>query len=204
METRKNLDDLGFSYVGCRDKKVADCSTKILDVAELRVGMAGFSMVYGLFDIDLATSAIARLASSSDLVVVNIHWGVEYKHYANQIQQNIAHSLIDAGADVIIGHHPHVVEGIEVYKNKPIFYSLGNFIFDQYFSQDTQTELAVGLNFDQEKLNLHLFPLKSKNSQVSLIEGNRKKKELSNLIKWSSLDDKYKEQVKEGVLNFIF
>ncbi len=204
IETRKNLDDLGFSYVGCKDKKIDDCSTRVLNIADLKVGMAGFSMVYGLFDIGLATSSVARLASKSDLLIVNIHWGVEYQHYANQVQKNIAHALIDAGADVIIGHHPHVVQGIEVYKNRPIFYSLGNFIFDQYFSRDTQIGLSVGLNFNQKELNLSLFSLKSKNSQLSLIKSINKQKELNNLIKWSDLSNEYNEQIKMGKLDFIF
>ncbi len=198
LETRNNLDKLGFFYAGCRDKKVGDCSTKILDIADTKVGIAGFSMVYGLFDIALATSSITQLASSSDLVIVNIHWGIEYKHYANQIQKNIAHAMIKAGADIIIGHHPHVVQGVEIYKNRPIFYSLGNFIFDQYFSQDTQEELGIGINYNERNLNLYLFPLQSKASQVRLMQTNDKQEFLDSLIKWSDLSQEFKKQMEKG------
>lgn len=64
-----------------------------------------------------------------DSVIINIHWGSEYFYYPTSEQIDIAHALIDAGADAVIGHHPHVYQGIEIYKNKPIVYSLGNFLF---------------------------------------------------------------------------
>ncbi|HQQ49631.1 MAG TPA: CapA family protein [Spirochaetota bacterium] len=65
----------------------------------------------------------------ADFIVINLHWGNEYFYYPSSKQIEIAHALIDAGADVIAGHHPHVYQGIEIYKNKPIIYSLGNFLF---------------------------------------------------------------------------
>ena len=78
-----------------------------------------------------AFANVAKLKSTNlcDLVLVNIHWGYEYKDYPSKAQKQLAHSLIDHGADAIIGHHPHVLQGIEVYKEKPILYSLGNFVF---------------------------------------------------------------------------
>jgi len=60
-----------------------------------------------------------------------MHWGDEYKKLPNSSQINIAHQLIDAGADLILGHHPHVLQEIEEYRRGVIVYSLGNFIFDQ-------------------------------------------------------------------------
>ena len=60
-----------------------------------------------------------------------MHYGNEYSRSPNDNQINISHELIDYGADVVVGTHPHVTQGIEMYKGKPIFYSMGNFIFDQ-------------------------------------------------------------------------
>ena len=108
---------------------------------------------------------ISVLASATDMVIVNMHWGREYEHQYNKRQQEIAQALVDRGADMIIGHHPHVVQGMEIYHNKPIFYSLGNFIFDQYFSADTQEELAVEAVIDGEGMELVLHPLKSRASR---------------------------------------
>jgi len=68
---------------------------------------------------------------NADYVIVSMHSGNEYVEKPNDIQVNFAHKAIDAGADLILGHHPHVVQTIEKYKGKYIFYSLGNFIFDQ-------------------------------------------------------------------------
>lgn len=67
----------------------------------------------------------------SDAIIAYLHFGNEYSNSPNEDQIRIAHELIDYGADVVIGSHPHVTQGIEVYNGKPIFYSLGNFIFDQ-------------------------------------------------------------------------
>jgi poly-gamma-glutamate synthesis protein (capsule biosynthesis protein) len=79
-------------------------------------------------------------------VVAMLHWGVEYQKEPSQRQRKEAHLLVDSGADAIIGHHPHVIQGKEIYKGKPIFYSLGNFMFDQKES-DRSTGLAVSLSF---------------------------------------------------------
>ncbi|MFA6534448.1 MAG: CapA family protein, partial [Patescibacteria group bacterium] len=143
-ETEKNLADLGFNFVGCPDAVAGGpCSSRIISVGDLTVGAVGLSMVYHNFDLPAAEALVKDLKSQTDLVIVNLHWGNEYEHQFNRYQQAVGRALIDAGADIIIGHHPHVVQGVEVYRGRPIFYSLGNFIFDQYFSPDTQTGLAV-------------------------------------------------------------
>ncbi len=78
--------------------------------------------------------------------IVYPHWGAEYKQTHTQYQQNLARSWIDAGADLVVGAHPHVVAHAEEYKGKMIFYSLGNFIFDQYFSFNTTHGLVLGIH----------------------------------------------------------
>ena len=79
--------------------------------------------------------------------VVYTHWGVEYATEAPAYVIDLAHAFVDAGAIAVIGSHPHVVEQSEIYKNIPIYYSLGNFIFDQYFSADVMSGLMVELTF---------------------------------------------------------
>lgn len=111
-----------------------------------------------------------------DYVIVSIHWGVEYAHKPHQkLQVELGHALVDAGADLILGHHPHVVQTYEKYNGKMIFYSLGNFVFDQYWSRDTQEELGVrvvlsgvGRDFDTE---FELYPIVSERSAVRMMEG---------------------------------
>ena len=74
-------------------------------------------------------ASVAELRKQVDILVVSCHWGVSGSEETVDYQQMIGHAAIDAGADIIIGHHPHVPQGVEVYKNRAIFYSLGNFMF---------------------------------------------------------------------------
>ncbi len=89
---------------------------------------------------------------------VSMHWGNEYESLSSPAQQELARALADAGADIVIGHHPHVVQEVEVYHGKPIFYSLGNFIFDQYFSKETQEGLGVAVRIGATSTVLDLLP----------------------------------------------
>lgn len=87
---------------------------------------------YSAYDKETAQKDIAEAKENgSDFVLVYAHYGNEYSRSPNEMQINISHELIDAGADAVLGSHPHVTQGIEMYNGKPIFYSLGNFIFDQ-------------------------------------------------------------------------
>ena len=203
IETRENLDRLGFNYAGCRDGRVGECSGTVAEITDKRIGIAGFSMVYSKFNITEAEKIISNLTSTTDLVIVNIHWGIEYEHYFNSLQKKTAYSLIDIGADIIIGHHPHVAQGIELYQGKLIFYSLGNFVFDQYFSFDTQEGLAVGISINGEQTDFFLYPLKSKLSQVELMNEEEKEKFLQKLVEWSDVDEEIGEQIKSGTISQI-
>lgn len=95
---------------------------------------------------------IKNAKTKCDVLIVSFHWGEEYKLIHNSRQEKLAHSAIDNGADLIIGHHPHVMEDIEEYKNKTIVYSLGNFIFDQYFSKDTMEGMLFSATFEGKDL----------------------------------------------------
>lgn len=86
-----------------------------------------------------------RAREDIDLIFVSVHWGTEYKKESNDYQKEWGRMMIDAGADVVVGHHPHVAEEIEYYKDGIILYSLGNFVFDQSWSQETMKGLAVRL-----------------------------------------------------------
>ncbi|MGI6066175.1 MAG: CapA family protein [Bacillota bacterium] len=86
---------------------------------------------------------IALVRPIADLVVLSLHWGLEYQSEPEDYQREMAHRLIDAGADIIIGHHPHCIQGIETYQNGLIAYSLGNFVFDQNWSEETKQGLLL-------------------------------------------------------------
>ena len=105
-------------------------------------------------------SDIASLKSQADIILVSMHAGTEYTRKPNQMQIDFARAAIDAGADVVIGHHPHWIQDIEIYNGKPIFYSLGNFVFDQMWSQETREGLAVRLAISDKRLvRAELIPI---------------------------------------------
>lgn len=83
-------------------------------------------------DLNAALGDIAKARKSADLVVLSLHWGIHFVPEAiADYQREIAHAAIDAGVDLILGHHPHILKGVEIYRGKPIFYSLGNFAIEQ-------------------------------------------------------------------------
>ncbi len=92
-------------------------------------------------------SIIQNAKEKVDVLIVSFHFGDEYKLVHNKRQETLAHSAIDGGADLVIGHHPHVMEDIETYNGKTIVYSLGNFIFDQSFSKDTMRGMLFEATF---------------------------------------------------------
>ncbi len=200
LETQKNLENLGFNYVGCPDRQIGECNIKIFDIRDIKIAMLGYSMVYGVLEEEELLKQIKKAAEKTNLAIVFMHWGVEYEPQARSNQVALAHKIIEAGADVIIGSHPHVVQEMEVYNGKPIFYSLGNFIFDQYFSAETQEGLAVGLIADNGKIEITLLPLKSKVSQAEIMSGSEKQKFLDWLAEGSTVEEKYREQIKRGYI----
>ena len=116
---------------------------------------------------------IKKIKAQADLVILYAHWGIEYDSALNGVIKNLAHEFINAGADLIIGAHPHVIQSVEEYQGKKIYYSLGNFVFDQYFSEAVRQGLAVivkinnqtkQLDFEEKKLYLQT------NGQTTLIE----------------------------------
>jgi poly-gamma-glutamate synthesis protein (capsule biosynthesis protein) len=109
--------------------------------------------------IDKMTKAVKEAKQKADFVIVSMHSGTEYINKPNDSQVNFAHAAIDAGADLIIGHHPHVVQTLETYKGRFIFYSLGNFVFDQPQSEETKRGLAVKIYFGKNGINkISLLP----------------------------------------------
>lgn len=98
------------------------------------------------FDIQKLQHSIVEAKSHADFVVFTMHAGDEYVPEPNALQVSYAHAAIDAGADIVIGHHPHVVESRELYNGKWIYYSLGNFVFDQNWSRETSLGLMLTVN----------------------------------------------------------
>jgi poly-gamma-glutamate synthesis protein (capsule biosynthesis protein) len=162
------------------------------------IAFVGFDDTIFKVDTEDASQFIKELDEQYDKVVVSIHWGVEYKHNPAQHHIDMAHTFVDSGADLVIGHHPHVVQTMEVYNDVPIFYSLGNFVFDQYFSLDTQEGLGIGVVFEDEKTVIYLLPYAIPNSQPTFMNEEERAVFLEKFISWGTYEEELTEQIKEG------
>ncbi len=147
---------------------------------------------------------IERLRPQVDWLLLTAHWGIEYQTDFSKKQQELAHQFVDAGADVVLGTHPHVIQPLEIYNNKMIFYSLGNFIFDQTFSQSTQEGLGVGVVFQDKKITYYVIPMEIVDFQARLPNYQKSNIILDNLAKKSLLSEKQKELLQTGVLEIEF
>jgi poly-gamma-glutamate synthesis protein (capsule biosynthesis protein) len=113
---------------------------------------------------------IKNIEPTCDHTTVFAHWGEEYEHEPTASQRELAHAFVDAGADLVIGAHPHVVQPLEVYNNTAIFYSLGNFVFDQGWRAEVRRGVMVSVEFVGKTERFTLVPVNTY-QQVSLAEG---------------------------------
>lgn len=164
--TKNYLDEAKIGYFGSPDYP-RSTSIKINGLKITFIGYNEFSNLGKEIDKSSTVLEILKAKEYSDVIIVYCHWGDEYSKVANSSQINIAHEFIDNGADLVMGSHPHVIEQSEVYKDKTIYYSLGNFVFDQYFSEETRNGLGVIVkinkkspkdkaNLSFEEINLYL------------------------------------------------
>jgi poly-gamma-glutamate synthesis protein (capsule biosynthesis protein) len=129
---------------------------------------------YNQFEFDAVNQTLCDIEAAKQLqddkIILYTHWGKEYANAPEEKIQALAHQFVDAGADLIIGSHPHVTQGKEEYQGKLIYYSLGNFIFDQYFSPETQKGLAVQIAIDPatKKMTAQEFPVVMNHSGQTL------------------------------------
>lgn len=193
-DTKKFLTEAGVPYFG-HPISVGGISVLRKKFESQNLVFVGFNATWPYEEKEYE-DLIKKESLGNNFVIVMIHWGDEYKLISNETQKRLAHLFIDAGADVVFGSHPHVVQEVEVYKNKAIFYSLGNFIFDQYFSNEVKEGLLVKVLLQDEKVSYELYPTLSPRSQPSLMEGFVKENFLQKLANKSS--NKIKESVTKG------
>jgi poly-gamma-glutamate synthesis protein (capsule biosynthesis protein) len=162
-DTLKNLEKNNIKYFGNSYEPL------IIEKEGIKIGFLGFSDFLKHLEVkenkigisiinDKISEIIKKAKEKVDILIVSFHWGEEYKKIANERQRKLAKIAIDSGADLVIGHHPHVIQDIEKYKGKFIFYSLGNFIFDQNFSKETMTGGGVEV-YIKTQTNADLIPI---------------------------------------------
>lgn len=127
---------------------------------KVRDELIAFVGYHQLFTPDASTTlaAIAKAKEQNAFTIVYPHWGDEYNLGTTSLQTKLAHAFIDAGADAVVGAHPHVIEPVEQYNGKIIFYSLGNFIFDQKWNEDVRRGFAVNISLTKREATYTLIP----------------------------------------------
>lgn len=121
-DTKKYLEEAGIVWF-------ENLNTKVVEVNGIKVGLVGLYALNGSAEGNLPAAMEQVKTEGAEVIVVQIHWGIEGDNYPQESQISLAHRAVDMGADIVIGHHPHVLQGIEEYKGKMIAYSLGNFCF---------------------------------------------------------------------------
>ena len=116
-------------------------------------------------------SEIEKIRNKVDYIFVFAHWGVERKELPEDYQRDMARKYIDAGADGVIASHPHIMQGFEIYKDKPIAYSLGNFIFT-----DSKKDTAIlKLDISEKGIKTQIVPCEIKSLRTLLMDSSRHK-----------------------------
>ena len=150
LQTMKNLDKHDIAHAGAGRNTTAAHKAALIEAGGVTVGLLGYDTIAPSYwsapdspgSAHMTVKALkqdiaAARAAGADVVVVMPHWGVEYTAKPTALQQKLGRAAIDAGADMVIGNHPHWVGAMEVYKGKPIWYALGNLVFDQTWSIPT-------------------------------------------------------------------
>lgn len=192
-DTIQYMEDAGITTFGY-DR------TALMDIKGVKVGLAGiYELADGMGCEDLMIENIDALEEQgAQIVIVSFHWGTEKENYPDDIQKSLAHSAIDHGADLVLGHHPHVLQGIEKYNGKNIVYSLGNFCFggnsnpsdkDTMIFQQTFT-VQNGELVEDDVTNIipcSLSSVSSRNDyQPTPLEGSEKDRVMNKIQEFSS------------------
>jgi poly-gamma-glutamate synthesis protein (capsule biosynthesis protein) len=154
---RRALTSVGIEPFG-HSVLLSTSSLVYIPYGSTTVAVLGIHTLFAPVDATIVKALIAEAKNRAQFVVAYVHWGDEYVLVHNKAQETLAQTLAEAGVDLVIGHHPHVVQDIDMVDGTPVIYSLGNFIFDQYFSADVKTGLLVGLTLEADTFTLTLHP----------------------------------------------
>jgi poly-gamma-glutamate synthesis protein (capsule biosynthesis protein) len=170
FETINILNSVNIKPVGFN--KDNNSNLVILEKNNIKLGFAAYNSVndiknfnlYSDFNIEKAITSLNKMKSLGvNCKIISLHWGwyEEYINIPSAENIKIARLLVDNGADIVVGHHPHVVQPVERYKGKLIFYSLGNFLFDMIWSKNVRTGMAVKVVYDKttRKFNYQIIPI---------------------------------------------
>jgi poly-gamma-glutamate synthesis protein (capsule biosynthesis protein) len=191
-DTLAGLRSAGIESIGVDDQKTGKTIPFVLEKSGKRNVFLGYSIrpeewskdgiPYSFRDsVDSIVSEVEEVRKDANgALIVSIHWGLEYLDYPGPEQLELGRKLVDAGADVVIGHHPHVLQPFEYYKEGLIIYSLGNFLFDLWHPETKPTAVAritiapghaPSVDFKPVYIDSKFFPRKADQDQSSIVRG---------------------------------
>jgi poly-gamma-glutamate synthesis protein (capsule biosynthesis protein) len=136
--------------------------------------------------LDDMKSTVAQAAARCDFLLVCFHWGTEFRHDVSDAQIEIAHAAVDSGASAVFGTHPHVLQGKETYQGAPIYYSIGNFVFDKQLPEGTDEAVIVQLTVSKGRIiSLRELPVVIEDCQPRLAEEQAAAEITENLMRYS-------------------
>ena len=176
-------------------------ATRVIPVSSWAAGKQHPGML-AAYDMTVLLEEIQTRKKDHDFVIVYIHWGIERDESPQEYQRTMARQMIDAGADLIVGSHPHVLQGIEYYKGKGIVYSLGNFVFGSSIPRTTLLEVTWNLSREEDSLpTLRLIPGTSSAGYTRMLTDTNKQKAFFQYMESISFDVKIGE---DGILYPLF
>lgn len=186
LDTFETLDHAGIDYVGSGDSfdrasalitKNAHGKTfgflaasRVIPVVSWDITNAAPG-VFTTYDPSKLCAAIEQARSKCDYLTVFVHWGIERSEFPESYQRVLAEQYIDSGADLVVGMHPHVLQGISYYKDKPIFYSLGNYIFNQSIPKTALLKVTIA---GDNTPTFQLLAANASGAKTSELEGEEK------------------------------
>lgn len=162
--TIETLDNAGMQPFGSA-VGVSSSSVVYLTLPEATVSIIGISLLSTIPSPEALRDVIDEATANSDKQIVYVHWGNEYEPHHSRSQRRFAEQLVSLGVDAVVGHHPHVIQDIDMIDGVPVFYSLGNFVFDQYFSNAVQEGLVLDLEIYRDELKFTLRGVTSVDKQ---------------------------------------
>lgn len=194
-DTFRYLKGAKIDFIGAGEKDSDAYQPLIREVKGIKFAFLGYSYtdspLVAFMDLTKMEQAVRQAKEKTDFVVVTIHAGSEYQFFPNNQQQTFAHLAIESGAALVVGHHPHVVQTLEKYQEGYIIYSLGNFIFDQMWSQETREGLMTSIVFKKEGIKqMEFYPVIIENfAQPRVAKENERESILARLkVNWENQD----------------
>ncbi len=200
LDTFSTLDNAGIAYIGAGETMARAKAPVYFTVGDKTIAFVAASRVVfamdwyatdtspgmiGTYDPTLFLESIREADANADFVIAYVHWGVEHNNYPEKYQKVFAKNYIDAGADAVIGCHPHVMQGLEFYQGKPIAYSLGNYWFNR--SNKESGLLKIYIEPD-DSLKVQILPVRNKDMKTFLLTEEKDRRSYFDFMEKLSFD----------------